>query len=41
MGQALNADVSSFGETIEEARAAIGEALELHFEDDGSRRSAL
>ncbi len=46
VAQALNVDVSSFGDTREEARSAIQEALELYFEDtpdaegdiDGSRR---
>ena len=33
VAQALNVDVSSFGVTREEARAAIKEALELYFED--------
>jgi predicted RNase H-like HicB family nuclease len=33
VAQALNVDVSSFGDTPEEARAAIHEALELYFED--------
>ena len=33
VGQALNVDVSSFGDTREDARAAIREALELYFED--------
>lgn len=33
VAQALNVDVSSFGDTAEEARAAIQEALELYFED--------
>ncbi len=33
VAQALNVDVSSFGDTREEARAAITEALELYFED--------
>jgi predicted RNase H-like HicB family nuclease len=33
VAQALAADVSSFGETPEEALAAIQEALELYFED--------
>ena len=33
VAQALNVDVSSFGETPESARAAIQEALELYFED--------
>jgi len=33
VAQALNVEVSSFGATPEEARAAIREALELYFED--------
>ena len=33
VAQALNVDISSFGETLEEARAAIKDALELYFED--------
>ena len=33
VAQALNVDVSSFGNTHEEARAAIKEALQLYFED--------
>ena len=33
VAQALNVDVSSFGDTRDEARAAIQEALELYFED--------
>jgi predicted RNase H-like HicB family nuclease len=33
VAQALNVDVSSFGETRDDARAAITEALELYFED--------
>ena len=33
VAQALNVEVSSFGETREEAREAIKEALELYFED--------
>ncbi len=32
VAQALNVDVSSFGDNREEARAAIKEALELYFE---------
>ena len=43
VAQALNVDVSSFGDTvdearaaIQEARAAIQEALELYFEGAGS-----
>ena len=34
VAQALNVEVSSFGDTRDEARAAITEALELYFEDD-------
>ena len=34
VAQALNVEVSSFGDTPEDARAAIQEALELYFEDD-------
>ena len=33
VAQALNVDVSSFGDTRDDARAAIKEALELYFED--------
>ncbi len=33
VAQALNVDVSSFGDTREEAREAIKEALDLYFED--------
>ena len=33
VAQALNVDVSSFGDTFEEARAALQEALELYFEN--------
>jgi predicted RNase H-like HicB family nuclease len=36
VAQALNVDVSSFGPTVAEARAAIREALELYFEDEDS-----
>jgi predicted RNase H-like HicB family nuclease len=37
VAQALNVDLSSFGASPDEARAAIVEALELYFEyaDDG------
>lgn len=31
--QCLDVNVASFGETIEEARSAIKEALELYYED--------
>ena len=33
VAQVLNVDISSFGDTREEARSAIQEALELYFED--------
>ena len=33
VAQALNVDISSFGDTRNEARVAIKEALELYFED--------
>jgi predicted RNase H-like HicB family nuclease len=33
VAQALNVDISSFGDTPDEARAALREALELYFED--------
>ena len=33
VAQALNVDVSSFGDTRPEARTAIEEALELYFQD--------
>lgn len=33
---ALNVEVSSFGSSPDEARAAIKEALELYFEDEDS-----
>jgi predicted RNase H-like HicB family nuclease len=33
VAQALNVDIASFGDTREDARAAIKEALELYFED--------
>lgn len=34
VAQALNVEVSSFGESLESAKAAIKEALELYFEDE-------
>jgi predicted RNase H-like HicB family nuclease len=34
IAQSLNVDVSSFGETIDEAKKNIQEALELYFEED-------
>jgi predicted RNase H-like HicB family nuclease len=33
VSQCLNVDVSSFGETVEEAIGNLKEAVELHFED--------
>ena len=33
VAQALNVDVSSFGDTLDEARIAIKEALDLYFDD--------
>jgi len=33
VAQCLNVDVSSFGETVEEAIASLKEAVELYFED--------
>jgi predicted RNase H-like HicB family nuclease len=33
VAQALNVDISSFGDTAQAARDAIREALELYFED--------
>jgi predicted RNase H-like HicB family nuclease len=35
VAQCLNVDVSSFGDTIEEAIKNLKEAVELHFEDEG------
>ncbi|MFZ4590583.1 MAG: type II toxin-antitoxin system HicB family antitoxin [Ignavibacteria bacterium] len=34
IAQCLNVDVSSFGDTIDEAIASIKEAVELYFEND-------
>ncbi|MFI5385442.1 MAG: type II toxin-antitoxin system HicB family antitoxin [Fimbriimonadales bacterium] len=34
VAQALNVEVSSFGDTYEEAQSAIAEALALYFEDE-------
>lgn len=33
VAQCLNVDVSSFGDTVEQAIASLKEALELYFED--------
>ena len=35
VSQCLNVDVSSFGETIDEAIAALKEAVSLYYEDEG------
>jgi predicted RNase H-like HicB family nuclease len=37
VSQCLNVDVSSFGESIEEAVANLKEALELYFEEPSER----
>ena len=37
----LNVDVSSFGETIEEAKDGLMEALSLYFEGEGSENDFL
>jgi predicted RNase H-like HicB family nuclease len=34
VAQCLNVDVSSFGDTVEQAIANLKEAVELHFEDE-------
>lgn len=34
VAQCLNVDVSSFGDTVEEAIRNLKEAVELHFEDE-------
>ena len=34
VAQALNVDISSFGDSLDEARAAVREALELYFEGE-------
>jgi predicted RNase H-like HicB family nuclease len=33
VAQALNVEVSTFGSSLDEAKAAIQEALELYFDD--------
>jgi predicted RNase H-like HicB family nuclease len=38
VSQCLNVDVSSFGETIDEAIAALKEAVTLYFEDEKDLR---
>lgn len=34
LAQALGVDVATFGQTLDEAKVAIQEALELYFEDE-------
>ncbi|MBU4494383.1 MAG: type II toxin-antitoxin system HicB family antitoxin [Acidobacteriota bacterium] len=38
VAQCLNVDVSSFGESIQEAQSNIKEALELYFEGDKGKK---
>ena len=38
VAQCLNVDVSSFGESIQEAKKNIKEALELYFEGDKAKK---
>ena len=39
VSQCLNVDVSSFGNTIDEATSNLIEALDLYFEDEPSRKN--
>ena len=41
VSQCLNVDVSSFGESIEEARKNLQEALELYFEDEEGKKEYI
>jgi predicted RNase H-like HicB family nuclease len=41
VSQCLNVDVSSFGETIDEAIAALKEAVSLYFEDENSEFNVI
>ncbi len=41
VAQCLNVDVSSFGETIQEAKENIKEALELYFEDEKRKKEVI
>jgi len=38
VSQSLNVDVSSFGNTVEEATSNLKEALNLYFEDESSQK---
>jgi predicted RNase H-like HicB family nuclease len=39
VSQCLNVDVSSFGNTIDEATSNLKEALDLYFEDEPARKN--
>ena len=39
VSQSLNVDVSSFGNTIDEATKNLREALDLYFEDEPARKN--
>ena len=41
VSQCMNVDVSSFGDSREEALTNLNEALELYFEDDNSSNHVL
>ncbi len=41
VAQCLNVDVSSFGESIQEAQKNLKEALELYFEDNKDRKEYI
>jgi predicted RNase H-like HicB family nuclease len=41
VSQSLNVDVSSFGNTIEEAKDNLKEALDLYFEDETARKNYM
>jgi predicted RNase H-like HicB family nuclease len=41
VAQCLNVDVSSFGNSIEEARNNLKEALELYFEDEIGKKEYI
>jgi len=39
VSQCLNVEISSFGNTIDEAASNLKEALDLYFEDEPARRN--
>jgi predicted RNase H-like HicB family nuclease len=41
VSQCLNVDISSFGNTVEEAKNNLQEALELHFEDATTQKNFI